>query len=138
MKKIALDTNVFRDIDFINFLMENSKNIKVFLPSVVALELGYFRNLKGITWNDFKEYLVKINGEILPWNTINSEEILKNAIEHRKKLPFAHHFRDFIIGTQCISESLDLITYNMEHFYWTSPIKLYNPIDFYSLYKIRR
>ena len=135
MKKIALDTNIFRQIDFINFLIKNVNKFKVFLPSIVGLELGYFRSLKEISWDEFNQYLSKFNGSIMSWESLKSAEIIENAKKNKQRLSFSQHFRDFIIGTQCLSQNVDLITNNVEHFFWVTSIKVQTPEEFFSEYK---
>jgi predicted nucleic acid-binding protein len=135
MKKIALDTNVFRDIDFINYLIKRSKKFQVFLPSIVGLELGYYRSLKNISWDEFNHYISKFNGSIIPWESIDSNEVINNAKIYRSTLPFSHHFRDFLIGTQCVKEKYDLITKNVEHFNWITSINVQTPEMFFSINK---
>jgi hypothetical protein len=53
LKKIAIDSNIFRNLNFINYLRINKTKIQVYIPSIVSFELGYYFLTKGITWEDF-------------------------------------------------------------------------------------
>ena len=125
--RIAIDSNVFRNIKFINYLMLHKDEISVTLPSIVQLEIGYFYLAKGLTWNDFLQYCEKFNAKMMEWNTIKIEDVLQNAIAQKNTLPFKEHFRDFIIGTQCEALSCSLITYNTAHFTWLTQTNFWTP-----------
>lgn len=127
---IAIDSNIFRNLNFINYLRLNKTEIQVFLPSIVSFEIGYYFLLKGITWKDYLVEIKKLNGKILDWDSVITQDVLKNAINNRKKLPFRHHFRDFIIGTQCEKTGFNLISYNKTHFDWVKNITILTPEEF--------
>ena len=127
---IALDSNVFRNLDFINYLTIHKDLISVFLPPIVQLEVGYFYLAKGSTWNDFMKDINKFKGKLLDWNSIKIKDVLDNSIKEKNKLPFKHHFRDFIIGTQCSELSYPLITYNSNHFKWMKKDLIQTPETF--------
>lgn len=127
---IALDSNVFRNLDFINYLTLYKDKLSIHLPSIVQLELGYYYLAKGFTWDLFLRDIQKFNGKRMEWNTIRIEDVLQNAISQKVTLPFKNHFRDFIIGTQCESLSCALITYNNHHFNWLKQIISYTPESF--------
>jgi len=128
--KIALDSNVFRNLQFITYLIKHRDEISIALPSLVQLEIGYFYLSKGFTMNDFLKYTQRFNAKMLDWISIQSEEVLRNAIAQRNILPFKDHFRDFIIGTQCEALSYSLITYNLNHFNWLKKIIAQTPDAF--------
>ncbi|MGQ4875307.1 MAG: hypothetical protein ACP6IY_14680 [Promethearchaeia archaeon] len=130
IEKIALDSNVFRNLNFINYLRLNKNSIQIFIPTIVNLEIGYFYLSKGISWDDYLKEIQKFNGIFLEWESIEIFEVLDNAIKNKNKLPFKHHFRDFIIGTQCEKLKINLITYNKNHFDWLKKIYALTPEDF--------
>ena len=130
LSKIALDSIVFRNLDFINYITLYKDKLSIHLPSIVQLELGYYYLAKGSTWDSFLRDIQKFNGKVMEWNTISVEAVLQNAIAQKRFLPFKSHFRDFIIGTQCESLLCSLITYNSNHFNWSRQIITYTPENF--------
>jgi len=129
-RKIAIDSNVFRNLNFINYLRINKAKIQVYIPSIVSFEIGYYFLSKGITWEDFLKEIQKINGIFLEWDSVVLLEVLKNALSNKATLPFRHHFRDFMIGTQCENTGFDLISYNKNHFKWVRHISIQTPEEF--------
>ena len=129
-KAVAIDSNIFRNLNFINYLRMNKTDIQVFIPSIVNFEIGYYFIIKGITWEDYLAEIQKFNGKILDWDSVITQDVLKNAINNKKTLPFRHHFRDFIIGTQCENLGLDLISYNKSHFDWVKNVITQTPEEF--------
>ncbi len=130
LPNIALDSNVFRNLDFINYITIYKDKLSIHLPSIVQLELGYYFLAKGSSWELFLRDIQKFNGKMMEWNTVKIENVLQNAISQKSILPFKEHFRDFIIGTQCESLSCSLITYNSHHFNWLKQIITYTPESF--------
>ena len=130
LEKIAIDSNVFRNLNFINYLRINKEEIQVYLPSIVSFEIGYYFLTKGITWEDFLKEIAKFNGIFLEWDSVVLLEVLKNALNNKATLPFRHHFRDFMIGTQCENTSLNLISNNKNHFTWLKRISIQTPEEF--------
>jgi len=130
LEKIAIDSNVFRNLNFINYLRLNKAEIQVYIPSIVSFEIGYYFLIKGITWEDFLIEIQKFNGVFLEWDSVVLLDVLKNAIANRKTLPFRHHFRDFLIGTQCEKTGFNLISYNKNHFIWLKSITIQTPEEF--------
>ena len=129
-KAVAIDSNIFRNLNFINYLRMNKTDIQVFIPSIVNFEIGYYFIIKGITWEDYIAEIQKFDGKILDWDSVITQDVLKNAINNKKTLPFRLHFRDFIIGTQCENLGLDLISYNKSHFDWVKNVITQTPEEF--------
>ena len=69
-EKIAIDSNVFRNLNFINYLKQNKASLQVFFPTIVYLEVAYYYLRKGISWEDFLEDIQKFNGTFLDWKSI--------------------------------------------------------------------
>jgi len=129
-EKITIDSNVFRNLNFINYLRINKNEIQVYIPSIVSFEIGYFFLTKGITWEDFLKEIQKFGGVFLEWDSVILLDVLKNALNNKETLPFRHHFRDFIIGSQCEKIGYDLISYNKNHFKWLKRISIQTPEEF--------
>ena len=129
-EKVAIDSNVFRNLNFINYLRINKEKIQVYIPSIVSFEIGYYFLTKGITWEDFLKEIQKLHGIFLEWDSVVLLEVLKNALNNKEILPFRHHFRDFMIGTQCEKIGLNLISYNKNHFEWLKRISIQTPEEF--------
>jgi len=128
--KIALDSNVFRNYDFINYLTQYSTDFEIYLPTIVQLEVGYFYKTKNLDWEKFKEDLDKFGCKMIKWGNFKPSEIIENAFKNRKNLPFKHHFRDYIIATECENLIEKLITYNIKHFNWENKIEIITPENF--------
>lgn len=135
LPKIALDSNVFRNSDFIDYLILHKNEISIALPSLVQLETGYFYLTKGVSWADFIKFIQKFNIKLMEWNSIQIEEVLQNAFIQKNRLPFKDHFRDFVIGTQCETLSYSLVTYNLTHFKWLKRIMAQTPEAFISFFE---
>jgi hypothetical protein len=98
--KITLDSNVFKDQEFINYLMDN-QNIfsNHYLPLIVYIELLVWYEMIGLVRKDLDEDLELLKSKVydFPQNGINT---LLSNIRSNKNLQFRHHARDFLIGTQ--------------------------------------
>ncbi len=129
-KKLALDSNVFRNLRFINYLRQEKTKLEVKFPAIVYLEVGYYYLRKGISWENFLEEIQKINGSFLGWDSIEVSEVIKNALTNKSTLPFRDHIRDFLIGTQCERLKINLITYNKSHFSWMREVSILTPEEF--------
>jgi len=128
---IALDSNVFRNLDFLNYLQKHKGRIKVCLPSVVALEIGFFFRTKGFSWEEFTAEIQKFNGVVLEWSALNVPDIITTEYQEKSRLPFKHHFRDFLIGMQCEALRMRLVSYNKSHFYWMQFSDVVTPEEFF-------
>ncbi|MHA1585593.1 MAG: hypothetical protein ACTSVU_07110 [Promethearchaeota archaeon] len=132
----ALDSNVFRNQDFINYLILYSEDFKIKLPSIVQLEVGYYYRFKGISWDKFLEDIGKFNCKLIPWGKFQNSNIIEAAFQNRTLLPFKHHFRDYIIGIECENVVDRLITYNVSHFAWMDKIESITPEDFIEIHQL--
>ena len=100
------------------------------MPTIVQIEAGYYYMLRGFTWKDFQNDISKFNAIPIEWKAKNIPKLLKFAKKNKSTLPFRHHFRDFMIGTECAALELDLITNNSKHFQWIPNIRIYTPEQF--------
>ncbi|MHA1719484.1 MAG: hypothetical protein ACTSWX_05290 [Promethearchaeota archaeon] len=128
--KIALDSNVFRNYDFINYLTLYSSDFEIYLPTIVQLEVGYFYRMKNLNWKKFKADLDKFRCKFIKCENFKPSEIIENAYRNRKELPFRHHFRDYMIATECEDVIHRLITYNTQHFTWVKKFEIITPENF--------
>lgn len=128
--RIALDTNIFRHRAFIAYLTIYNSEFDIYIPTIVQIETGYYYILRGFTWKDFQSDISKFKAISIEWSSKNTPKLLKFAKKNKSALPFKHHFRDFMIGTECSALKLDLITNNSKHFQWIPNIKIYTPEQF--------
>ncbi|MHA1191840.1 MAG: hypothetical protein ACTSP9_06035 [Promethearchaeota archaeon] len=125
--KLALDSNIFRNYDFINYLTLNKFKFQVFMPTIVQLEVGYYYIIRGISWEEFVEDIKKFDGIFLHWDNSLILKVIQNAFTNQNQLPFKKHFRDFLIGTECEKIQAPIITYN---FMWLNKIKIFTPEEY--------
>lgn len=128
--KIALDTNIFRNREFIAYLTINHNKFQIYIPTIVQIETGFYYIMRGLTFKDFQRNISEFNAISIEWKSKLTPKLLEFANKNKNTLPFKHHFRDFMIGTECESFKLDLITYNLKHFQWAPNIAIYNPEQF--------
>ncbi len=128
MIKIALDSNIFRNRNFLNWLIVNKSNFKISISIIVYLETLFWHFTRLVSIEDFSYDLTKINAEVISLDINLSQSTAKNAL--KSKLLFKHHARDFIIGSTAISNGAILLTYNKRHFLWMPEGKVKNPEEF--------
>lgn len=131
---IALDANVFRNTGFFNYIRELQEkgyfSMDLRLPTIVSAEVGYFYRSKGIIWEVFLAELEKYHISCLTGDTIRIPLLIENAYANRGELPFQDHFRDFMIGIQCLEIKAHLITYNVKRFSWLDKRIVHTPEEF--------
>ncbi len=127
---IAIDSNIFRDKDLINYLILRKDHLHVYVPTIVQMEAGFFHLIKGNTWDQFVQHVGEFGGELVGWDKVLVQDIVVNAFNARQKLPFRQHIRDFIIGTECETLGCELITWNVKHFFWAKKVKVRSPDQF--------
>ncbi|MHA1617641.1 MAG: hypothetical protein ACTSVZ_00045 [Promethearchaeota archaeon] len=126
---IALDSNVFRNVRFIDYLILHKTKLNIALPVIVQLEVGYFYRLKGLSWADFRDEMSKFNCQFLDWQISQPKKIILQAYRQKDRLPFRDHIRDFLIGMQSQNQNRRLITYNLSHFKWLNKYSAITPED---------
>lgn len=114
--KISLDSNVFADQDFLEWLQVNSKTFSIHLSFMVALETLYWYKLRGLNKDHFDYDLSKLEAQIHDLTSSELDSISDNAIT--SKIKFRHHARDIIIGSQAQYNECTLITNNAKDFQW--------------------
>jgi predicted nucleic acid-binding protein len=116
--KIALDTNATRRLDFINYLIKNRDHFKIYIPTVVQMELGYYYISHGMNWSTMVKEIAKWNGILMEFNQNVIPEVIKASYANRGQLSFRDHFRDYFIGVEASKVAERIITYNKSHFHW--------------------
>ncbi|MCF2138513.1 MAG: hypothetical protein K9W44_00490 [Candidatus Lokiarchaeota archaeon] len=133
MKKqniIALDSNVFRNRQFIDYLIFHKDRLNIGLPIIVQVEVAYFYKIKGFSWEIFKKEMKKFDAVFMDWKIANVDEIITRIFNNKQNLSFKHHFRDYLIGLQSEKANRNLITYNTSHFNWLNKVEVKTPEDF--------
>ncbi len=125
--KISLDSTIFRDLDFVDWLYINKDNFKISISVIVALETSYWYKLRGLEKSMFPNEIKKINGTIIDLVADDIDLISQYSIN--SKLRFKHHARDLIIGSHSLKINSILITANTKHFQWMSD-NVMTPDDF--------
>ncbi len=123
--RISLDSNIFRDQDFIDWLQLSKDKLDVFLSVISTLETFHWYNVRGISEELFKKDIEALGAEINDLTYQNIFHISKNA--KYSALPFRHHARDFIIGTHAQVHKSKLITFNKTHFTWLGEENILSP-----------
>ncbi|UCE14537.1 MAG: hypothetical protein JSV04_05000 [Candidatus Heimdallarchaeota archaeon] len=126
--RISLDSNIFRDQDFIDWLQASKDKLEVFLSAISALETFHWYNVRGISEELFKKDMEALGAVINELTYQDIFHISRNA--KNSALPFRHHARDFIIGTHAHIHESKLITFNKTHFDWLGQENILNPDEF--------
>ena len=126
MDRITIDSNVWRDNLFITWLQsENSPHKAHICPIIIYLETRLWYDMRGLQKVDFFEDLENLKTSTILFNEKHVEKLIEITKESR--LPFKHHARDFIIGTQALVQQTKLITYNIRHFEWMEKNEVLTP-----------
>jgi len=115
--KIGLDSNVFKNRKFLEWLIDTGGFIS-HISIIVYMEtlLWYLR--LGLKKEDFIEDLDKIGVKVIGLNREIASRVADIAVKHGKSFPFKYHARDYVIGVTSMVEEATLITYNTRHFEW--------------------
>lgn len=114
--KLDIDSNIFRNQAFINWLILKKEEMSIELSIIVYLETLFFYLTRSLTIEDFENDLTDISAKIITLDKILAQNTTKNAL--KSKLPFKHHARDFIIGSAALKRGSILLSYNTRHFNW--------------------
>jgi hypothetical protein len=112
----ALDSNVFRDKNFVNFLAIQKEKIQFFLPTIVQMEVGYFYRSKGKSWEEFLLDIQDFDCILLSRTIFQAPDLIDLTYQYKQYLPLREHFRDYMIGLECNLVDIALITENVSHF----------------------
>jgi predicted nucleic acid-binding protein len=129
---IAYDTNTLRSGEFIPFLISFQEIIRIVIPTIVYVEMGYYFLLQGQSITDYDEELNTYNAEVLLLTKDHLQNAINLAYAHRTSLPFKDHSRDYLIAGQCMGLIDVLVTYNVKHFkdMKIDPIRIMTPEEF--------
>ena len=115
--KLALDSSVFRNRRFLEWLRYTNKHeVQVSILAYVETLLWY--KVLGLNRKDFDEELASLGVSITELSQNLADKTTANALKHRKAFPFKHHARDYVIGTSALESKATLITYNLDDYRW--------------------
>ncbi|MHA1167904.1 MAG: type II toxin-antitoxin system VapC family toxin [Candidatus Hodarchaeales archaeon] len=130
IENITLDSNVFRNQTFIDWLSSNeSIHDKHFFPLITYVEVLVWYEMRGLTREDLDDDLRKIKTEIVHFSIDYIDNLMKN-IRTNPSYMFRHHARDFLIGTTVEIKDAILITNNKRHFMWLPAGKTVSPEEY--------
>ncbi len=118
--RIGLDSTVFKNRRFIDWLIYNRNLFETHISEVVYMETLLWYKRLGIGKEGFDDDLNELNAKIIFVDTNLSDLITENALKFGKVFPFKDHARDYVIGSIAESEGSYLITDNVKHFRWLS------------------
>jgi predicted nucleic acid-binding protein len=126
LDKITLDSNVWKNHYFINWLQSDQSIHKDHIcPIIVYLETKLWYDMRGLRLEDFNRDLQELKSKIILFNETHVEQVIK--FTQNSNLPFRHHARDFIIGAIAFENESLLITNNIGHFGYLPKEKLLTP-----------
>ena len=129
--KAGLDSTVFKNRKFIDWLISNRDRFETHISEVVYIETLLWYKRIGIGKKGFDDDLNELKAEKIFVDTDLSDLITENAVKFGKKFPFKDHARDYVIGSIAESEGSYLITDNVKHFKWLSgKIQVMTPEEF--------
>ena len=118
--KAGLDSTVFKNRKFIDWLIYNRDLFEIHISEVVYMEtLLWYKHL-GIGKEGFDGDLNELHAKIISVDMKLSDLITENALKFGKEFPFKDHARDYVIGSIAESKGSYLITDNVKHFRWLS------------------
>ena len=123
--RISLDSNIFRDQDFIDWLQLSKDKIVILISVISALETYHWYNIRGISEELFKRDIDALGAIVSDLSYQDIFEISNNA--KKSPLKFRHHARDFIIGSHALLNKSKLITFNLNHFEWLGKKNVLSP-----------
>lgn len=133
--KIGLDSTVFKNRKFIDWVIYNRNFFETHISEVVYMETLLWYKRLGIGKEGFDSDLSELNAKIIFVDMDLSDLITENAMKFGKQFPFKHHARDYVIGSVAESEGRYLITDNVKHFRWVSDkIQVMKPEEFVYMY----
>jgi predicted nucleic acid-binding protein len=127
---ITLDSNVFRNQRFIDWLMSpEAVHGRHVLPIIVYVEVLVWYEMRGLTREDLEADLQKMKTEIVELTPAYVDQLMEN-IRSNPGFLFRHHARDFLIGTVVREKNSMLITNNKSHFAWMADGTVKSPEEY--------
>ena len=124
--KVVLDTNVFNDRRFLEWLMDSP--FQPVTSSVVYMEVLYrYARRKGLpeAKSKVKAVFESISLEIMDFDEKSAEIVVQSALG---RWDFSENARDYMIGSLAVKLNAPLVTNNKRHFEWLPEV--YTPKEF--------
>lgn len=115
--KLVLDTNVFNNKKFCNWLLNNDE--EKYLPATAYMEYLYHNLKRGNTESMVNAFLKQMNLTVIPFGKDEASKAAKIAIGN---WDFSENARDYEIGATAIKLNARLVTYNLKDFNWMDNI----------------
>ena len=129
--KIGLDSTVFKNRKFIDWLIYNKDLFETHISEVVYMETLLWYKRLGIGKEGFDDDLNELHAKIIFVDMKLSDLITENAVKFGRAFSFKDHARDYVIGSIANSEGSYLITDNFKHFRWLSDmVQVMTPEEF--------
>jgi predicted nucleic acid-binding protein len=112
--KLVLDTNVFANKEFCNWLRQHDEVEKV-LPCIAYMELMHHYLKRGKT-GDFTNRFLDVRGVVVAPLDIKTAGTAAQAAT--KRWDFKEKARDYTIGATALAHGAKLVTYNKKDFGW--------------------
>lgn len=126
-KKVVLDTNVFSNKEFCNWVKES--DYAAFVSAITYMELLYhYLKRKGETGEEFVDaFLETLNVLVISLDLECAKIASKSAIG---RWDFKRNARDYMIGSLAVKLKCPLITSNINDFEWMEEAFLFTPEKF--------
>ena len=129
--KIGLDSTVFKNRKFIDWLIYNKDLFETHISEVVYMETLLWYKRLDLGKEGFDDDLNELHAKIIFVDMKLSDLITENAVKFGRGFPFRDHARDYVIGSIAESEESYLITDNVKHFRWLSDrVQVMTPEEF--------
>ncbi|HDM92000.1 MAG TPA: hypothetical protein ENG69_01235 [Candidatus Korarchaeota archaeon] len=132
--RIMLDSTVFKERSFLAWLRLNSDRFSVYISPVVYAETALWYIYSGLGAEDLEEDLKALKAEVPPISREAARLAAETAYANRRRLPFRHHARDYIIGAQAVLLRANIITHNRGHFEWVKEVRVMTPWEFVDMF----
>jgi predicted nucleic acid-binding protein len=126
-KKVVLDTNIFSNNEFCNWVKES--DYAAFVSTITYTELLYhYLKRKGETGEEFVDaFLETLNVLVISLDQDCAKIASKSAIG---RWDFKRNARDYMIGSLAVKLKCPLITSNITDFEWMEEAFLFTPETF--------
>ncbi|AGK61675.1 putative nucleic acid-binding protein, contains PIN domain [Archaeoglobus sulfaticallidus PM70-1] len=125
--KIVLDTNVFQNRRFCEWLKKGNHDARISTITYTELLYHYLKK-KGKDGREFVDaFLDALKVQVMPFDR-ECARIASNAAIGR--WDFRKKVRDYMIGSLAVKLRCPMITYNVKDFEWISENEIYTPDEF--------
>ncbi len=132
--RVMLDSTAFRERSFLAWLRLNSERISVYVSPLVYAETALWYIYSGLSAEDLEEDLKALRAEVPSISREAARMAAEAAYDNRRRLPFRHHARDYIVGAQAVLLKADIITHNRGHFGWVKGVRVLTPWEFVDIF----